>query len=222
MSKYKAYLSVIMLILSMILLIVSLVFAWMAFVGKKPLASFHTAELSFIAKVNKSDQTELVQINSLVYVDFYNDVVLNRSGSLNKLASVISVQIINGENSLPIKTTFQIVEELNKMGLLMMVVYEGKNLNENQIGSTFDYYNRFKNIIGLETNPDTQRDLITSYNESTINSIKQVQLNVGEWLSFKVALWGDYEKVVNKESYLAETYTLKISMTANQANRGDE
>ena len=209
----KSYASLILFIISLSIFIFSInVFAWMVFVGRKPLASFESGEIVVTARINGNETLETFNLTSLCFIDFQNDVVLNGTNTLNKSATVFTVRIINGEQSAPVKNTILLYEEFNKKGLLFLIIYDGKNI----VNGNVDYFANFQSIIGLETTEEIQRNLIENYNNETLNTIQQERLEPGEYLFFRVAIWGDYNQLDNPQNYLNETFSLKLKINSQQ------
>ncbi len=212
MVKTRYYLSMILIICSILLLISTAVFGWMVFTKKKSMSSFEAGEILTLTYANGSAITTSFQLEDLAYVGFFDDIYLDRSNVLNQMASVGTIRIINDIDSVDIKNLVEIDITGQTNGLFYLIVYEGKNVPVEQIGLDLDYHAIIQTIIGSESSEIIQRQLLTDYNANTIQTIHNEQLSGADWISFQIAVWGDYEALAVPLNYLSYTYSLNLNI----------
>ena len=180
------------------------------------MVSFETGELIIFTKTNGYYDVSNMEFDDLTFVDFVDDVYLNRAGSLNNAASIISVQLINGVDSDHLKNLIELTETDSETGLYYLIVYEGKNVAQELIGTPIDYHAQILTIFGSETIASVQRQLTSNYNASVLQTIYAEQLAPGEWLSFQIVVWGDYDILVNPYYYLSRGHTMQMTVKTTQ------
>jgi hypothetical protein len=215
MRKTSIYFSIILISISTILLMTTVIFGWLVFNKNKSMAEFFNGEIIIETQVNGIYDLDELPLRDIAYVDFVQDVLWDSSGALNNMASVISVQIINGIYSTDVKNLIQLTETTGN-GLLYMIVYEGKNIPSGSIGSPLDYHSLLQTIFAGESNPTNARALLTAHNETVIQTMATEKLEGNEWMSFQIVSWGDYDVLTNPLSYLFYTYEFDLSISTIQ------
>lgn len=219
MKKTHIYFSFILIIFSILLLTATVVFGWLVFNKNKSMVQFKNGEIIVSTKINEMVDINDLQLQDIAYVDFVNDVLWNSSGDLNKMASVVSVQIINDVNSPDVKNLIELTETTGN-GLLYMIVYEGKNILPELIGEPMDYYSLLQTIFGGESNPTNARALLAANNELVIQNMASEKLEGSDWMSFQIVSWGDFNVLANPLSYLAYTFEIDLSISTVQWEGG--
>jgi len=220
MSKIRNFLTIISFFLAIGLFFTTVVFGWMIFIKEKPLATFEAGKIVLTTTVNGSPITSNIYFNNLAYVDFSEDVYEDSSGELNRIASVTSVRLIDGMGSIEIRNQIEIQETSERVGLLLLIIYEGKSVPFYQIGVEMDYHSLILSIIGEETNEVNQRQLITNYNLNSILMMNSTPLSAGEWISFQIVAWGDYNSLASPSLFLSDYRHLQISIFTEQWEGG--
>jgi hypothetical protein len=188
----------------------------MVFSKQKSMASFEAGHIYITATVDEESFVSHLDFDDLAFVDYVRDIYMDRSGTLNKMASTISVKIKNGTTSVDLKNLVTVEETDGNIGLLYLIIYEGKNLPIEQIGLDLDYHARLLTIFGSEGSQEAQRVLIGSNNQSAIQSMLDERLFPGDWISFQIVVWGDYDTLYDKMNYLNDTHFLDLSVHSIQ------
>lgn len=176
------------------------------------MASFEAGHIYITATVDDNPFVSHLDFDDLAFVDFGRDIYMDRSGTLNEMASTISVKIKNGTTSIDLKNLVTIDEADGNIGLLYLIVYEGKNLPIEQIGLDLDYHARLLAIFGSEGGQEAQRALIDANNQNAIQAMLEERLLPGDWISFQIVVWGDYDTLYDKMNYLNDTHFLDLSV----------
>jgi hypothetical protein len=147
-------------------------------------------------------------------VDFSRDIIINEDGVLNKLASTSFIQITNDALSSDVKNIITLQNQSD--GLFYLLYYEGKNLDGSLKNQDVDWYSIITTTIGSEVNEMTQRSLLNDYNAFVLTTISNVMLSPGDYISLQIAIWGDYDMLLDTSTYLSDSYSLQISIATTQ------
>lgn len=218
MKKRNITFAIIIIILAITLIPIT-VYAWISYTDSVALV---TTQSGFIEVEVKTTQYGLaieeveIAANSLTYVDFTKDIAQDRSKSLDLIATSIKVEVKNTEGSFSVKNKINLAG-LNTPGLIYILIYEGKNIDENHFYET-NYFTYITNILDGETNEVAQRALITSANQSLITDMSDVVLEELETLTFQIVIWGDYNKLVTPATYLEKVFSFNIEIESIQSD----
>lgn len=198
--KRQVFIPFITLVLLIILLISTIVFAWMSYVDRKGMGEFEADEFHVVVKVNDQVEVNNIKLNDLAFIDYEKDFILDKYHTLNQLASIVTITVENGENSIYLKNQIEIAAD---NGLLYMIV-----LGED--GS--DYYGLVHSFI---------TDIaIEEYNDARRISLQNRNIAPGASFTFRIIVWGDYNSLEDKENYLNNTYQMNVRITSIQSGRG--
>lgn len=214
MKKITNSILIVTPMLFVFLLSATIVFAWFVFMKTKPLASFESGQIVVNVEINEAAITETINIDDLVFMDFGSDIISDDDGVLNKMASVHLIKINNLVTSSDVKN---IISLSNVSGGIFYLLYlEGENLSPELIGLDIDWHNLIFTAIGSETLESAQRTLLTNYNNNVIASIASLKLEPGEWVNLQIAVWGDYDMLIDQTNYLTNSYSMDITVATTQ------
>ena len=214
MKKITNSILIVTPLLLVFLLSATIVFAWFVFMKTKPLASFESGQIVVNVEINDDSITETINISDLAFMDFGSDIISDDDAILNKMASVHLIKINNSATSSDVKNviSFSNVSE----GIFYLLYLEGTNLSPELIGLDVDWHNLIFTTIGSETLASAQRTLLTNYNNNIITSIASLQLEPGEWINLQIAVWGDYDMLIDQTNYLMNSYSMDIAVATTQ------
>ncbi len=212
-KTYLILMSSIMIVTFMMLL-ATVVFAWFLAMRGKSFAAFESGQIIVDVSIDEALITETINIADLAFVDFSSDIIINEDGVLNKLASTSFIQITNDALSSDVKNIITLQNQSD--GLFYLLYYEGKNLDSSLKNQDVDWYSIITTTIGSEVNEMTQRSLLNDYNAFVLTSISNVMLSPGDYISLQIAIWGDYDMLLDASTYLTDSYSLQISIATTQ------
>lgn len=196
-------------IVMFLLLLPATVFAWFVFYRSLPIVTVETGEISVNSNLFGNALINGVKLENLMYVDYDDDIVANKTGTLNVIASSVFVRVIVGEDSIPVTTDISFVFPIDQPSLHYLIIFEGVNILP--VDYTTDYYSI---ILGM-----TPVGGLSQYNIETINTISETVLMPDDELIIQVVFWGDISAVA-LEDYLTTTYSMQIQLNIKQAKRG--
>lgn len=201
----------IIIALSIFLIIVSITsisYAWFTYVHRKSLAQFVSNEIDIIAEINESLVIDQITLDTMPYIDYQNDLILNESGMLNEMASTIEI-VIRVPNGSPLSKHKIQFEDLSASSLIYLIVYDGINKEEPY---TFKktYHEEISVIIAGLTTKQEQLNAINLHNQQVLDDIYQVLTKSDDTLFIQIAIWGDYDEVIDQANYLNQVYNFRL------------
>lgn len=216
MKKIYISMSIILLIVSTI---ISVSYAWFTYVERKSLATFEAGELSIELKANNQMMNFDVNLEDIAFIDYENEVILDKYDAFNNMASSIRFDVTANEDSPLSRHHIMIDESILADGLLYIIIYEGVNLDPSSL-LTVDYHTYINNIIYGYSDKIAQVQAIHNHNQLMIETIHHQILHPQDQLTFQIVYWGDYDELVSPETYLDQTFTLNI-MIESINHQGD-
>jgi len=205
----KIYLSIIA-ILFIILTITSVSYAWFTYVETKSLATFEAGKLSIEMKANDHQFDYDLHLDEIAYLDYQNDVILNKYNVFNEMATVLKIDILLDENA-PHARHHVVIENQDDLdGLIYMIIYEGVNVSDNTL--TTDYYSYLTNIIENISNKEDQLEAIKIHNQDMLDLIYAQTLNPSDKVTFQMILFGNYDDLDQETYYLDKTFHLNLKV----------
>ena len=217
--KKRSLIPSILIVLSLMMLLPTSVFAWFSFQNNVTLVNLETSQMDVSIEVDENQSVQVISqtitTDTLTYIDFNKDIVLNTSGALNHIASSIGITLSNSEDSITVKNRINL-DTLNEQALIYLVVVEGKNIEENH-EYIRDYYNYIQTIISSGSTLEQQRNLIDSHNQNMLQYIESVSLFASETLTFQLVFWADYDRYQGL-NYLDHVYNLALNIDSIQVD----
>ena len=183
MKKYVLTIVVFMLLLSMTM---TLVYGWFTYVQRKSVSTFTSNDIDVIVHLNENLAVETMNLSNLAFVDFEDDILNDTNQALNDVAEVMHFEMILSSTSPVSKSLITINMYDANHPLIYMIIAD----------DTFvDYYGYLQTII----NPlDTKTNIlaqIEAHNQNQIDLLNEHIMLPGETQSFKVVVWGDYDRL---------------------------
>ena len=190
--------------------------AWFTYVQRKSIARFVSNEIVVETKANDELIIDQMDLNELAYIDFENDLKNNLSNAFDEMATSIDIDIILNSNS-PLSRHI-ITVDVNHDAIIMLIVYEGVNLDSLHQKNT-SYYDLIQSIYAPFTERIEIVDAIHLYNLSVLDSIKNMTIIPGDQLSFQLVFWVDYDLIEVPENYLDYEFSMTVSINTVSAKK---
>lgn len=190
--------------------------AWFTYVQRKSIARFVSNEIVVETRANDELILDQLDLDELAYIDFENDLMNDLSNVFDEMATSIDIDIILSSNS-PLSRHI-ITVDVNHDAIIMLIVFEGINLNSQHEKNTA-YYSLIQTIYSPLTERADIMDAIHLYNQSILNDIKNTTLFPGDKLSFQLVFWVDYDLIEYPENYLDYEFSMTVSINSVSAKK---
>ncbi len=215
----KLYVSIIVILL-IISSIASVTYAWFTYVERKSLATFEAGELSIKMRADDAQLDYHITINDLAFIDFENELILDKYNTFNHMATQVKIDIISDQDA-PLSRHLVSIDQSQLIdGLIYIIIYEGMN-NEDTEPLTSDYHTYISQIIDGYSTKEDQLNAISLHNQEVIELMYQEVLKPNDKITFQIVLWGDYDQLETPEQYLDETFTLTLIVASFNDKKGD-
>ena len=186
-------------ILLIVSTIISISYAWFTYVERKSLASFEAGELSIDLKANDLMFDFDITLQDIVFIDYENDLILDKYDTFNHLASSVKIDILSNEDSPLSKHLITIDESILDDGLLYVIIYEGVNLDDTYTLIS-DYHTYIANVIAGYSDKASQLQAISDHNALMIETMHDTVMKPLDQMTFQIVFWGDYNELQNPET----------------------
>ncbi len=200
-----------MLIMAVFTLFSGITYAWFTYVEQKSLASFDVGVLAIETMINDDEFSINYEISDIAYVDFDKDVVNDISNTFDAMASSNVIKIVLDPQSPLAVNQVTISEPSGQEGLLMLLIYEGLNL-ESGAPITSNYHDLIETITTGSSTPLEMRLAIETYNQSVLDDLFATVMSASDTLYLQVVVWGDYDELADPSNYLDLTYTVTVNI----------
>ncbi len=215
----KLYVSIIVILL-IISSIASVTYAWFTYVERKSLATFEAGELSIKMRADDAQLDYHITIDDLAFIDFENELILDKYNTFNHMATQVKVDIIADQDA-PLSRHLVSIDQSQLIdGLIYIIIYEGMN-NEDTEPLTSDYHTYISQIIDGYSTKEDQLNAISLHNQEVIELMYQEVLKPNDKITFQIVLWGDYDQLETPDQYLDETFTLTLIVDSFNDKKGD-
>jgi hypothetical protein len=204
----KLYVSIIVIIL-IVSTIASVSYAWFTYVERKSLATFESGVLSIDLKANDLMFDFDLILDDIAFIDYNNEVVLDKYDTFNHMASSVKIDIMANEESPLSRHLITIDESILDDGLLYVIVYEGINLDETHEFES-DYHTYISNIIAGYPDKASQLQAIQDHNALMIETMHDTEMHPLDIMTFQIVFWGDYDALQTPEDYLNQTFEVNL------------
>jgi hypothetical protein len=183
MKKYILIVVVGLLLLSMTM---TVVYAWFTYVQRKSVSTFTSNDIDVIVYLNENLAVETMDLSNLAFVDFEDDILNDTNQALNDVAEVMQFEMILSTNSPISRSLITLkIDDVDHPLIYMIVI-------DDMIEDYYSYLHTIINPLDTKANILSQID---AYNEAQINLLNTDIMLPGETQSFKVVIWGDYDKL---------------------------
>ena len=196
-------------ILLIVSTIISISYAWFTYVERKSLASFEAGELSIDLKANDLMFDFDITLQDIVFIDYENDLILDKYDTFNHLASSVKIDILSNEDSPLSKHLITIDESILDDGLLYVIIYEGVNLDDTYTLIS-DYHTYIANVIAGYSDKASQLQAISDHNALMIETMHDTVMKPLDQMTFQIVFWGDYNELQNPETYLEQIFEINL------------
>jgi len=190
--------------------------AWFTYVQRKSIARFVSNEIVVETRANDELILDQFDLDELAYIDFENDLMNNLSNVFDEMATSINIDIILSSNS-PLSRHI-ITVDVNHDAIIMLIVYEGINLDSQHEKNT-SYYSLIQTIYSPLTEREDIMNSIHLYNQSILNDIKNMTIFPGDQLSLQLVFWVDYDLIEFPENYLDYEFSMTVSINSVSAKK---
>ncbi|AUD64710.1 hypothetical protein BK011_03090 [Tenericutes bacterium MZ-XQ] len=204
----KIYVSMIVILL-IVSTIISISYAWFTYVERKSLASFEAGELSIDLKANDLMFDFDITLQDIVFIDYENDLILDKYDTFNHLASSVKIDILSNEDSPLSRHLITIDESILDDGLLYVIIYEGVNLDDTYTLIS-DYHTYIANVIAGYSDKASQLQAISDHNALMIETMHDTVMKPLDQMTFQIVFWGDYNELQNPETYLEQIFEINL------------
>jgi hypothetical protein len=190
--------------------------AWFTYVQRKSIARFVSNEIIIETRANDELILDQFILDELAYIDFENDLRNNLSDVFDEMATSIDLVIILNSSS-PL-TRHVITVDVNHEAIIMLILFDGVNLDSNHQKNT-SYYDLIQSIYQPLIDKEDIMNSIDLYNQSVLNEIKNITMFPGDQLSFQLVFWVDYDLIENPENYLNYEFVMQIGINSVSAKK---
>ena len=214
-NPMKKYIIVILSVLLLTGSLFSVSFAWFTYIKRKSVATFVSNEILVDLEVNDAIFIDDYVLSDLAFVDFQNDFIEDQYGLIDSLASSIIINI-ELSNSSPLSRHFIQIQELSTEGLLLLIMYEGLDLTSEHVFES-SYHALLMTILSEYATKQEMIDALELYNSSVLEGLSTILVYPGSVMTIQIAVWGDYDGLIEKDGYLSDTYRLDLTIESINA-----
>jgi len=214
-NSMKKYIIVILSVLLLTSSLFSVSFAWFTYVKRKSVATFVSNEILVDLEANDSIFIDDYVLSDLAFVDFENDFIEDQYGLIDSLASSIIINI-ELSNSSPLSRHFIQIQELSGEGLLLLVMYEGLDLTSEHIFES-SYHALLMTILSGYATKQEMIEALDLYNRTVLEELSTILIYPGSVMTIQIAVWGDYDGLIEKEGYLTDSYQMDLTIESINA-----
>jgi len=197
----------------------SAVFAWISYSFENSFVEVESGKIAVSINVVGEIVSNEYPISNLMYVDFSEDIILDKTNTLNYISTNMIVKITSHVDSLPIKNRFSFIFPDEQDPLLYLIIYEGINLDENY-PYVNDYHTFIESLMSVGDQTESLwREKIATYNQTTIDDIANIILDSEDTITIQVVFWGDHDLLEDPTTYLDQVYFLELVIQTVQGNR---
>jgi len=214
-NPMKRYIIVILSVLLLTGSLFSVSLAWFTYIKRKSVATFVSNEILVDLEVNDAIFIDDYLLSDLAFVDFQNDFIEDQYGLIDSLASSIIINIELSNNS-PLSRHFIQIQELSTEGLLLLVMYEGLDLTSEHVFES-SYHALLMTILSEYATKQEMIEALELYNAAVLEGLSTILIYPGSVMTIQIAVWGDYDGLIEKDGYLSDTYHMDIAIESINA-----
>ena len=214
-NPMKKYIIVILSVLLLTGSLFSVSLAWFTYIKRKSVATFVSNEILVDLEVNDAIFIDDYLLSDLAFVDFQNDFIEDQYGLIDSLASSIIINIELSNNS-PLSRHFIQIQELSTEGLLLLVMYEGLDLTSEHVFES-SYHALLMTILSEYATKQEMIEALELYNAAVLEGLSTILIYPGSVMTIQIAVWGDYDGLIEKDGYLSDTYHMDIAIESINA-----
>ena len=236
--KNKILLINMLIALCLLIMSFSFTFAYFAY-SKQSEITFTAGKINFTFK-NNNEVIKDFKINDLVYVDYYNDVMNDKTNTLDNLITYYDLDIVNESNVENVSITINLSLVFTNQAEANAIICQIIPLTA--IGDTFTYASYFKGDYVKNDNEESDKNLknnaIISHKESlkNKNNIKKEingntisfllfdkeVFNLNETKSYRLVFLADYDEAAKnaleeKTNSFSHQYNCALKIKAGQS-----
>jgi hypothetical protein len=155
-----------------------------------------------------------ISLNDLVYVDFDEDIIQDKTDSLDDLATSYTYTITsNSDLDFYTKVSYQKQDGTrNEYPELVVLILTGSEVTRT------DYYTYLQTVMNESTNTN-KRQVIHDHNVEKLTDLFNDVCGKNETRSFKIVFWGDYNQLTEEQqtNYDHLEFPIRIQISLIQA-----
>jgi len=219
MTKVRSVLLSIFIILVTLTLAAYPAYAWFVVEEAPSVAEIRAGEVKVETTLDGSDLSGGIALPDLLYVDFAEDIIYDRTGTLDTIATGIVLEVEALDGSIPIKNEIGLVFPEGQDELLYVIVWEGLNLDETHVNLT-DYHSFLLTLVAEGvTDEAVWRAAITAHNASVLAMLSDLDMTPGDTARIQIVFWGDYDQLADPSDFLALDYSVQLHVKTVQAEK---
>lgn len=219
--KNKVLLINMLIALCLLIMSFSFTFAYFTY-SKQSEISFTAGKINFAFK-NNNESIKNFKINDLVYVDYYDDVMNDKTNTLDNLITYYDLDIVNESNvenvSISINLSLVFANEAEASTIICQII------PMSIIDDNFSYVNYFKGDYTKKDNEESgesiKNEAISSHKESMNNKngiVKEINGNAISFLLFNKEVFSLNETKSYRLVFLADYDEAAKNALENNAN----
>ncbi len=203
----------------LVLSVIGISYAWFTYLETKSVASFTAGEIDLQLRMNQQIILNDFTLSELAFIDYDADLIHDELSTFDEMAATIRLDFVASEKSVLIKNRIQLIENIDRDSIIYLVIFEGVNLGL-EADLTNQYHALFQSIISGHETKEAQLHAIKTYNLDVLSHIETIILSHGESLTLQLVFYGDYEALIEGESYL--DYQFPFTFVVDTVNsKGD-
>lgn len=152
-----------------------------------------------------------ILVDDLAFIDYENEVILDKYQTFNHIASSVKIDIISDINA-PLSKHLITIDETNLIpGLMYIIIYEGINIEDPSMMTT-DYHTYINQIISGYSTKEEQLLAVKAHNDQMLILMYNQVLKADDQMTFQIVMWGDYDSLTTPEAYLNESFVLSLKV----------
>ena len=194
------------------------VLAWIEEKLPPAVGEVHIGEISYSMTYSNPEFIDM-DIDNLMYVDWKEDIILDRSGHLSDIATSVMVRITIAMDSQPVKVILDLPNTTALNGLFVLVIIEGINLVDTE-NMTSSYHSLTSSLVwDDQTTREDFLDLFDGYNQAQVLALSNIILQPGDELTLQLVFWGDYEGLSDPSSFLTTDLEFQFKLEITQPEK---
>ena len=207
----RKHLVITLLIFSLLISLFTTTYAWFTFIQRRSVATLTASELKFEVLVNQHDYQGLLQLDHLVFIDYEDDLIHNQSGLFNRLATTLRMEFKLDHQS-PLSCV-EIELAILEPAILYIIIFDGINI-EDETFTSISYQELILTLIDPNLEKSKQRLALDDYNQSVLDYIASLTIYPSDVITITIALWGDYNALVDPSNYHDFTAQILLNIRA--------
>lgn len=186
----KKYSTIALGIIFIMLILSTITFAWFTYVQRKAVTTLFSHEIAATVSLNDQVFNRSTTISNLAFIDFEQDLILDKNLSFNDIALEMDIKLTLDQNSPLSRFSFDVV--VNQKEIIYVIILDDQIEDYHLFMSQFVIENETKNDV---------INRISVFNQNQLDLIGEKIIFPNETIAFKLVLWADYYSLDYPELY---------------------